>query len=197
MVAAGIYRCGHPNKKNFSFIKELNIKTILYLCPEKYRADNQEFCRKEGISVEHMSILRRNSSSRGVGVGVGVGVGAGRSETGTLGAYSEGDPFAYIDAQMVAEALAVLVDRRRHPVLVHCHKGDHGAGCIVGCFRRLQQWSLSSTLAEYRQFAMGSPRSLPQRFVDLFDPRDPRGVGMGIRGGQRQGGRAQAPRAEE
>ena len=154
MVSAGVYRSGYPNKKNFSFIQDkLGIRTIVYLCPEDYRRDNIDFCERENISVEHCDILRD-----------------GRPGEVAPSNFSDAQPFAYIDEQRVAQALKILLDPRRHPVLIHCHKGDHSTGCIVGCFRRLQQWSLSSALFEYKQFTSDSPRSLPQRFIDCFNP---------------------------
>jgi len=34
-----------PTKKNFSFLKQLGLKSILYLCPEEYPPMNSEFLR--------------------------------------------------------------------------------------------------------------------------------------------------------
>ena len=38
---------------------------------------------------------------------------------------------------------------RHHPILIHCQKGNHRTGCLVGCMRRLMNWSLTSIQAEY------------------------------------------------
>ena len=37
MVAPGVYRSGHPNERNFSFLKRLNLKSIIYLANDDYR----------------------------------------------------------------------------------------------------------------------------------------------------------------
>ena len=43
-----------------------------------------------------------------------------------------------INAVQIAEALSLLLDRRHHPVLVHCNKGKHRTGCLIGCLRKIQ-----------------------------------------------------------
>ncbi|CAN0338469.1 unnamed protein product, partial [Scytosiphon promiscuus] len=34
-------------------------------------------------------------------------------------------------------------------MLVHCNKGKHRTGCLIGCFRRTQGWAVSSIFEEY------------------------------------------------
>ncbi len=46
MVSKGIYRSGYPTKKNFSFLKRLGLKTVLYLCPEEYPKENIKFLKQ-------------------------------------------------------------------------------------------------------------------------------------------------------
>ncbi|CAN0534051.1 unnamed protein product, partial [Ectocarpus sp. 8 AP-2014] len=29
-------------------------------------------------------------------------------------------------------------DASNHPMLVHCNKGKHRTGCLIGCFRRVR-----------------------------------------------------------
>ena len=43
-------RAGFPGKKNFPFLKTLNLRTILYLCPEDYPEANLSFLT--GIHVQ-------------------------------------------------------------------------------------------------------------------------------------------------
>ena len=67
------------------------------------------------------------------------------------------EPFIDIPDDKIALALTVLLDRRNHPILVHCNKvcafgcvallSDHGAywaaqgkhrtGCLIGCLRKI------------------------------------------------------------
>ncbi|KAL5569447.1 hypothetical protein UlMin_026022 [Ulmus minor] len=55
------------------------------------------------------------------------------------------------------------------PVLIHCKRGKHRTGCVVGCFRKLQRWHLSSVFDEYQRFAVAKARVSDQRFMELFD----------------------------
>lgn len=48
---------------------------------------------------------------------------------------------------------------------------QHRTGCVVGCFRKLQDWSLASILAEYHHHANPKARVLDERFIELFDER--------------------------
>ena len=47
--------------------------------------------------------------------------------------------------------------------------GKHRTGCLIGCFRKIQQWSLTAIFDEYRRFAEPKPRFLDQQFIELFD----------------------------
>ncbi|XP_047337164.1 tyrosine-protein phosphatase DSP1-like [Impatiens glandulifera] len=69
----------------------------------------------------------------------------------------------------IREALKVLLDVNNHPVLIHCNRGKHRTGCLVGCLRKLQQWCLSSVFDEYQRFAAAKARVSDQRFIELFD----------------------------
>lgn len=72
----------------------------------------------------------------------------------------------------ICAALAVLLDRRNHPILIHCNKGKHRTGCLIGCLRKLQQWSHTSIFDEYRRFSHPKSRSMDQQFIELFDGRE-------------------------
>lgn len=62
----------------------------------------------------------------------------------------------------------MLLDVRNHPLLIHCNKGKHRTGCLVGCLRKVQRWSLTSIFDEYRRFAGNKVRILDQQFIELF-----------------------------
>uniref|UniRef100_A0A453PPY8 Tyrosine specific protein phosphatases domain-containing protein n=1 Tax=Aegilops tauschii subsp. strangulata TaxID=200361 RepID=A0A453PPY8_AEGTS len=79
------------------------------------------------------------------------------------------EPFVGIPEEMIREALKVILDVRNHPVLIHCKRGKHRTGCVVGCLRKLQKWRLSSVFDEYLHFAAAKARKTDQRFMELFD----------------------------
>jgi len=79
------------------------------------------------------------------------------------------EPFVYIPEEVIVKAVTELLDVRNYPILIHCNKGKHRTGVVVGCLRRVQKWSLSSIFDEYRRYASGKARMLDQQFIELFD----------------------------
>ncbi|CAG8536176.1 3782_t:CDS:2 [Cetraspora pellucida] len=74
------------------------------------------------------------------------------------------EPFVQIPEDIICAALA-----RNHPILIHCNKGKHRTGCLVGCLRKLQRWTHTSIFDEYRRFSCPKSRSMDQQFIELFD----------------------------
>eukprot|EP01080_Neovahlkampfia_damariscottae_P004383 gene4383-7758_t len=141
MVSPGIYRSGFPNKKNFDFLKKIKIKTIIYMCPEQYLEKNMEFSNEHGINIKQFGI-------------------EGNKE-----------PFVHIPEEVIKKAVTELLDTRNHPVLIHCNKGKHRTGVLVGCVRKVQKWSLTSIFDEYKKYAGDKGRMLDQQFIELFDSK--------------------------
>ncbi|KAF9192141.1 hypothetical protein BGZ50_008784 [Haplosporangium sp. Z 11] len=142
MVSTWIYRSSFPKKKNFSFLKKLGLKSILTLILEDYPDQNMKFLKENNVTLFQFGI-------------------AGNKE-----------PFVQIPEDKICAALAVLLDRRNHPILIHCNKGKHRTGCLIGCLRKLQQWSHTSIFDEYRRFSHPKSRSMDQQFIELFDGRE-------------------------
>eukprot|EP00038_Savillea_parva_P013154 m.209258 g.209258 ORF g.209258 m.209258 type:complete len:174 (+) comp24504_c0_seq1:85-606(+) len=139
LVSAGMYRSGFPTKKNLPFLRKLNLKGVLALVPETIPEWLQEFYDSNGITLLQHGL-------------------PGNKE-----------PFVDIPQSKIAAALQTLLDTRNHPVLIHCNKGKHRTGCLVGCLRKLQGWSLVAICDEYRRFAAPKARVLDQQFIELFD----------------------------
>jgi len=66
-------------------------------------------------------------------------------------------------------ALDIVMDTRNHPLLIHCNKGKHRTGCVVGSFRRIQGVAIQHVLVEYRSFAGKKARQLDEKFIGEFD----------------------------
>ncbi len=79
------------------------------------------------------------------------------------------EPFVDIPVDVIQEALSVLCDVRNHPILIHCNKGKHRTGCLVGCLRKMQHWTNTSIFEEYRRFSYPKSRSMDQQFIELFE----------------------------
>ena len=54
---------------------------------------------------------------------------------------------------LIIQALTYLLQPQTFPTLVCCNMGRHRSGTVVGCYRKLQKWALSSILEEYRRYA--------------------------------------------
>lgn len=46
---------------------------------------------------------------------------------------------------------------------------QHRTGCLVGCLRKVQQWSLTAIFDEYRRYSFPKSRSMDQQFIEAFD----------------------------
>ncbi|KAL7749650.1 tyrosine-protein phosphatase siw14 [Sorochytrium milnesiophthora] len=138
MVVPGVYRAGYPNKKNHPFLRKLALRTIIYLCPADYSEENLALIQEESIRFVHMHI-------------------DGNKE-----------PFTEIAWDDVSNVLSLILDQRNHPMLLHCNKGKHRVGCIVGCLRKLQNWSMTSIFEEYRRFSGEKIRIADQEFIEMF-----------------------------
>jgi tyrosine-protein phosphatase OCA1 len=75
---------------------------------------------------------------------------------------------------LIIQALTYLLQPQTFPTLVCCNMGRHRSGTVVGCYRKLQRWALSSILEEYRRYAGAKVRVLNEQvsYVDaLVDQR--------------------------
>ncbi|KAL4628239.1 hypothetical protein ACB092_05G222700 [Castanea dentata] len=139
MVDNGIFRSGFPDNANFGFLKSLGLRSVIYLCPEPYPEVSKKFLKDNKIELLTFEI-------------------DGCKE-----------PFVNIPEEKIRDALRAVLDVTKHPVLIHCKRGKHRTGCLVGCLRRLQRWCLSSIFDEYQRFAAAKARVSDQRFIELFD----------------------------
>ncbi|KAK0535799.1 tyrosine-protein phosphatase siw14 [Tilletia horrida] len=142
MVNSRVYRSSLPLKKHFPFLRTLGLRSVLTLILEEYPASNTSFLEENGIRFFQFGI-------------------PGNKE-----------PFVQIPEDMISNALLAILDRRNHPMLIHCNKGKHRTGCLVGCLRKLQQWSLTTIFDEYRRFSAPKSRSMDQEFVELYAGED-------------------------
>ncbi|KAK4834778.1 hypothetical protein QYF36_000445 [Acer negundo] len=136
MVEEGIYRSGLPKPDNFGFLRTLNLRSIVYLCPEPYPEENLKFLAANNIRLFQFGIEGKTGS---------------------------------IPSSSIMEALKILIDVRNHPVLIHCKRGKHRTGCLVGCLRKFQNWCLTAVFEEYQRFAGVKSRSTDLAYIEKFD----------------------------
>ncbi|KAK4770735.1 hypothetical protein SAY87_031267 [Trapa incisa] len=134
MVEEGVYRSGFPQPSNFAFTDTLNLRSIIYLCPEPYPEENLKHLESRNIRLFQFGIEGKTNG------------------------------FLIIDLLIM-----FFSDVRNHPVLIHCNRGKHRTGCLVGCFRKLQNWCLSSVFEEYHCFAGVKSRVTDLKFIESFE----------------------------
>ncbi|KAL2223397.1 tyrosine phosphatase [Thermoascus aurantiacus ATCC 26904] len=138
-VVQGVYRSSFPEVWNLPALKKLGLKVIITLVDEAYPETHKKFLQENGIT--HCKIpIQANK-----------------------------DPNIFTPESTVINVLKILLDRRNHPVLVHCNRGKHRTGCIVGCFRKVQGWSIPAIIAEYVKYSEPKSRALDINFIESFD----------------------------
>ncbi|GAA5824468.1 hypothetical protein JCM3770_003720 [Rhodotorula araucariae] len=138
MVSPRLYRSSFPRTRNFPFLRSLGLKSVMVLVQEPYPEENLEFLKAEGIQLFQFGI-------------------PGNKE-----------PFVSIPEDKIVGALSTILDARNHPMLIHCNKGKHRTGCVVGCLRRLQTWSLTSIFDEYRRYSHPKSRAMDLQCIEAF-----------------------------
>ncbi|QLQ77971.1 hypothetical protein HG537_0A02180 [Torulaspora globosa] len=142
-VAGEIYRSSFPRMENFAFLqRRLKLKSILVLIPEEYPAENEQFLKQSGIRLFQVGM-------------------SGNKE-----------PFVNIPSDLLTRALEVVLNPENQPILIHCNRGKHRTGCLVGCIRKLQNWSLTMIFDEYRRFAFPKARALDQQFIEMYNDNE-------------------------
>ncbi|EIW68544.1 hypothetical protein TREMEDRAFT_44410 [Tremella mesenterica DSM 1558] len=124
LVAPGVYRSGHPNRKNFGFLDQLELRGIMYVeGMDDYRPDSMDYVQMNNL------ILHRYDLS------------------------DEADVFTSHGEQIVTSALRIILDTRNHPLLLHDDSGKSTVSLLCGLVRRMQGWSLTGVFAEADMFA--------------------------------------------
>lgn len=142
-VVGQIYRSSFPRIENFQFLKErLKLKSILVLIPEEYPVENITFMQDSGIELYQVGM-------------------SGNKE-----------PFVNLPSDMLTKALEIVLNPANQPILIHCNRGKHRTGCLIGCIRKLQNWSLTMIFDEYRRFAFPKARALDQQFIEMYDDEE-------------------------
>jgi len=140
LVESQVYRSAFLTPASFDFIKLLNLRTVVNLSQEVPVRAVLTFFQENEITLEN--------------VGLQVWT---RLED------------ASISQELIKEALQLVLDAKRSPLLVMSSSGTHQVGVLVGCLRRQQGWNLAGILDEYRSFSAPSARLFCEQFIELWD----------------------------
>ncbi|GFF27036.1 tyrosine-protein phosphatase SIW14 [Aspergillus udagawae] len=138
-VVKGVYRSSFPQLWHFQALKKLGLRMIVTLVEGEYTQDHQVFLKENGIEHRRILILANK------------------------------DPTVRTPDHVVNRVLEIVLNKANHPLLLHCNKGKHRTGCIVGCFRKVQGWDMLAIRKEYIRFSWPKSRPLDERFIELFD----------------------------
>jgi tyrosine-protein phosphatase SIW14 len=143
MVEPGVYRSAFPRTKNIDFLKQLNLKSVVSLVPEDYPIAMQEFYTSNGIKL------------------IPIGLDGNKW------------PFKEINHECMQDVVRSILTESNRPLLIHCNKGKHRTGSVVGCLRRIRGWALSAVFAEYLLFASPKTRLEDQLLIETFVYKGP------------------------
>ncbi|EGV61255.1 hypothetical protein CANTEDRAFT_116819 [Yamadazyma tenuis ATCC 10573] len=143
LVEDRIYRSGFPNPLNYPFLKQLGLKTIIYLgdLGQEYNAwigtTNIQFHHLVmESSQEPFTSLQEQQQAR----------------------------------DSLRTALQLMLDKNNFPMLIHSNKGKHRIGVLVGLMRKIfQGWCMSGIFEEYEKFALGKSE-FDLEFMELWQP---------------------------
>lgn len=73
-----------------------------------------------------------------------------------------------IPVEMMRAIHEVVSNPENHPLLVHCNQGKHRTGCVVGVFRKSNQWDVKRIIDEYITFAEPKIRETDLKYLTEF-----------------------------
>lgn len=146
MVESGVHRSGTPKSEHLSFLLSLNLKTVISLTSiEMISADQRAFYEENNIRLLSYDLGRGNRKHN-----------------------------THTDRDMCRQALKSLMKEENRPILVHCKKGKHRTGSVIGLLRKHRNWSYANIFAEYCSFEpKEKSREEDERFIEnmeLFVP---------------------------
>jgi hypothetical protein len=132
-LRSSLGRCGFPVKKNFSFLKTLGLRTILYLCPEEYPEANLALLTSMHVQLLQYGVagnkVRRAHNENRIASEYALRCCCVSSASRWSALVSFGtrdrlwqEPFIEIPHDVISAALVEILDTRNHPLLIHCNK---------------------------------------------------------------------------
>lgn len=145
-----LYRSGQPTIINQSFLKDLNLKTIIWLATEEPQDEVLDYCSLNNINLEFVGMINNYNYNYNYSSNI--------------------NPWDTLNDATITKSLEIIANKENYPLLVCCGMGRHRTGTVIGCLRRLQNWNLASVSEEYRRFtgAKGG-RIQVELLIESFD----------------------------
>ncbi|GAP83698.1 putative tyrosine-protein phosphatase siw14 protein [Rosellinia necatrix] len=74
-----------------------------------------------------------------------------------------------IPSKLMGSIHAVVSNPENYPLLIHCNHGKHRTGCVVGVFRKFNQWDMERIIKEYSTFAEPKVRETDLKYLAEFE----------------------------
>ncbi|GAA93577.1 uncharacterized protein L969DRAFT_104547 [Mixia osmundae IAM 14324] len=165
-VAPQVYRGSHPKLKNLPFLATLRIRTVLSFTPDdpvllsESKVDRrvkswlgEQEARSEGEHVAPVAHRRWYKTDRM------------KTEIVT------------VNRSHVREACELMLDKRNHPVYLHCLDGVDVTSIVIACLRKVMMWNLDSVYSEMTRFLRLPPTTQSRQFVSDFLASPPASLG--------------------
>lgn len=193
LVEDGIYRSGFPMPINYPFLKQLKLKTIIYLgdlcldkpkdkkdkSKEKDKDKSTDKDKDKDKDKEKSKDEKKPKKDKSGIVEIYENYKAWIDTTDInyypLVMKSSQEPFILQETQQVTQkslvgALELMLNKENFPILIHSNKGKHRIGVLVGLMRKLLQgWCMSGIFEEYEKFAMGKSE-FDLEFIEMWQP---------------------------
>lgn len=131
-----VYRGAYPKARNLYFLSRLHLRTVLSLTPRPLDNDTALLAWASSDQRSHCSATSSEEGSNPPIQLLHVRCEKPKDESGGL------------TREGAARALSILLDRRNHPIYVHCLDGVEVTSTLVACMRKVQAWSTPAILAE-------------------------------------------------
>nr|CCA16040.1 hypothetical protein DDB_G0280073 [Albugo laibachii Nc14] len=141
IVGENVYQSNKFDASSFTFVSNLGLKTIIYLSSDELSIELTDFFKEINVEVIHLGAKYRSTS-----------------------------PWKSMTEGMAKEAIQFVLEKQLHPLMLMCKTGIHMSGTVIGCLRRLQNWSLTAIIDNYRNLASSvKTRFENEQFIELFD----------------------------
>lgn len=166
LVEEGIYRCARLDPLNFAFLETLNLKSLVLLDGEKPPRALLNFFEDKSTSIHHIvrSSLKVIENQEEPEADVLQAIhDAGGTTPSSISGYDKMEDWMIIRPNLIAEIFKLVFNKSKHNMMI-VDKTE----ALVGLLRKLQKWSFSSIINEYRLYAANRSTYSTETFLELL-----------------------------
>ncbi|KUJ12094.1 uncharacterized protein LY89DRAFT_221848 [Mollisia scopiformis] len=73
-----------------------------------------------------------------------------------------------IPEEIMNSIMEIVLEKKNHPLLIHCNHGKHRTGCAVAVMRHVAGWNIDSIIQEYQGFAAPKIRDCDVSYITQY-----------------------------